>query len=82
MVEEILKELLVGLVDNPQAVSITKKEDNRVVKLSIVVDNADVGRVIGKDGKIANALVTIINAVAHKSTPNKKYIIKINEGQR
>lgn len=82
MVEEILKELLVGLVSNPQAISITKKEDNKVIKFNIVVDKADIGRVIGKDGKIANALSTIVNAISHKTTPNKKYIIKINEGQR
>lgn len=81
MIEEIVKELIIGLVNNPEAVSITTKEDSKAIKLSIVVDDADIGRVIGKDGKMANALSTIVNAIAHKTT-HKKYIIKINEGQR
>jgi len=82
MIKSILKSLLVGLVDNPEAVSITEKEDGKFIKLSVVVDTKDIGRVIGKEGKIANALSTIVNAIAYKSEQRKKYLIKVNEGQR
>ena len=82
MIQGILKNLLVGLVNNPQSVVVTAKEEERIIKLSVVVDKSDIGRVIGKEGKIANALSTIVNAIAYKSEPRKKYVIKINEGQR
>lgn len=82
MVEEVLKTLIVGLVDNPDAVSIARHDEGKIQKINIVVDKSDIGRVIGKEGKITNALSTIINAITHKTEPDKKYIIKINEGQR
>ena len=82
MMKDILKTLIVGLVDNKEAVVITEKDEDRFVKLSVVVDKNDIGRVIGKEGKIANALSTLINSIAYKSEQRKKYIIKINEGQR
>ena len=64
MIQGILKNLLVGLVNNPQSVVVTAKEEERIIKLSVVVDKSDIGRVIGKEGKIANALSTIVNAIA------------------
>lgn len=82
MIEEILTTLIQGLVENPQSVSVASHDEGKIVKINVVVDNADIGRVIGKDGKITNALSVIINAIMHKTEPNKKYIIKINEGQR
>jgi len=79
---ELLTTLVKGLVDNEDAVKVERVEEETATLLKVVVDNADIGRVIGKEGRIANALSTIINSVAHKEADHKKYIIKINEGQR
>ena len=71
-----LVELLVkSLVDNPDAVVINETAGNSVLILEITVAPEDVGKIIGKEGRIANAIRTIAKAAGAKQ--NKKVSVEI-----
>jgi predicted RNA-binding protein YlqC (UPF0109 family) len=73
LVETIAK----ALVDDPSQVKAYEEmeEDSLVIKLSVAKE--DMGRIIGKEGRTAKAIRTILNAVSTKD--NKKAILKIVE---
>jgi len=73
LVETIAK----SLVDDPAQVQAAEEmeEDTLVIKLTVAKD--DMGRIIGKEGRTAKAIRTILNAVSTKD--NKKAILKIVE---
>jgi uncharacterized protein len=74
-VEKISNLVLViakALVDNGEKVSINKVEGSSVVILELSVGEGDLGKVIGKNGKIAVALRTIVNALGGKEGKNCK----------
>jgi len=66
-----------ALVDDPSQVTTTEEmeEDTLVIKLSVAKE--DMGRIIGKEGRTAKAIRTLLNAVATRD--NKKAILKIIE---
>lgn len=66
--EELLKTIAMGLVDNPEAVTVTVDEaDERGnVVYHLHVADGDMGRVIGKQGRIAKAIRTVMKARATK----------------
>ncbi len=71
-----LVELIVkALVDDATAVEIKETTGESVVILEIKVATADVGKVIGKEGRIANAIRTIVKAAASKQ--GKKVTVEI-----
>ncbi len=75
--EELLKTLVDGLVENKQAVSIkTEQRMDGTYVLYLNVDAQDMGRVIGKQGKIAKAIRTVMRAAAAKE--NKKILVQID----
>ena len=53
-----------SLADNPDGVSVEVEEDGDAIILRLLVDEEDMGRVIGRNGRTAKALRTIINALA------------------
>ncbi len=63
-----LKQTLYGIaraiVDNPDEVSVIENEDGKDVKLVLSVAESDMGMVIGKGGKIAKAIRTVMKAAA------------------
>jgi uncharacterized protein len=73
LVETIAK----SLVDDPEKVQAAEEmeEDTLVIKLTVAKE--DMGRIIGKEGRTAKAIRTILNAVSTKD--NKKAILKIVE---
>jgi hypothetical protein len=73
LVETIAK----ALVDNPSQVAAAEEteEDTLVIKLTVAKE--DMGRIIGKEGRTAKAIRTILNAVSTKD--NKKAMLKIVE---
>ncbi|MCL4498696.1 MAG: KH domain-containing protein [Chloroflexi bacterium] len=73
--KELLETLAKAIVDNPDDVKVTVVEGDRSVILQITVNPDDVGKIIGKQGRIAKALRSIIKAVAVKE--NKKAIVEI-----
>ena len=64
-----------NLVDNPEGVQINETAGDSVVILEINVSPEDVGKVIGKEGRIANAIRTIVKAAAAKQ--EKKVTVEI-----
>ena len=76
-----LVELLVkSLVDNQDKVIVTETTGSSVIIIEIVVDPADVGKVIGKEGRIANAIRTVVKAAGAKQ--NKKVTVEIVTGEK
>lgn len=71
MVEFLVK----SIVDNPQAVEIKEVQGERVVIYEVKVDNTDVGKVVGRNGRIINAIRTIVRAAASKE--RKKVSIEL-----
>lgn len=75
MVKELLEHLVKALVDNPEEVDITQVESERAIMLELRVAPEDMGKVIGKQGRIAKAIRTVISAAAVKD--NKRVVVEI-----
>lgn len=73
--KELLEFVIKNLVDNQEAVSITETSKDKSIVYEIKVDESDIGKIIGKQGRIARAIRTLIKAIATKE--NKKVIIDI-----
>jgi len=69
--KELVEYLVKALVDKPEEVNISQTEGESVTILEIRVASDDAGKVIGKDGRIANAIRTIVKAAGAK---NKKRV--------
>jgi len=65
-VKELLEYLARALVDKPDAVRVDVIESEKSLILQLHVDPEDVGKVIGKQGRIAKALRTVVKASAAK----------------
>lgn len=73
---DLLEFLARGLVEDPEAVQVTEIEDvEGEVILEIEVADDDLGRVIGRGGRIANALRTVMKAAATRA--EKRVIVEI-----
>ncbi|MEI6531987.1 MAG: KH domain-containing protein [Chlamydiota bacterium] len=59
--------IIKNLVDNPDKVSINEIMGTNTLILELTVDKADIGKVIGRQGKTINALRTLIMAVASRN---------------
>ena len=70
--EELLVSIASGLVQNPVEVKVTADEPNEegVIVLHLSVAVGDMGRVIGKQGRIAKAIRTVMRAAANKADMN------------
>lgn len=73
LVEAIAK----SLVDNPEQVVITEESDRQGTVIQLKVASDDMGKVIGKQGRIAKALRTVVKAAAMKD--NKKVTVEITK---
>lgn len=69
-IKELLEYLARALVDNPDGVEVTSVEGERSVILQLRVDLDDIGKVIGKRGRIAQAMRTLVKASATKDGRN------------
>jgi predicted RNA-binding protein YlqC (UPF0109 family) len=74
-VEELVEYLAKGLVDNPDEVRVERIEKDGAVVLELRVAPDDVGKVIGRQGRIARALRTIVRASGARS--NERAMLEI-----
>jgi len=74
---QFLEYVVKALVDNPEAVVIGRTVDEMGVLLSLAVDPADMGKVIGRQGNTAKAIRTLLRVVGMKN--NARVNLKINE---
>lgn len=73
--KELLEYIAKALVDKPDAVEVTVVEGEKSSIFQLKVDPEDVGKVIGKQGRIAKAIRTVVRASAVKE--GKKAIVEI-----
>ena len=73
--KELIEDLAKKLVDNPDGVSVKVIEGEKSTILELKVDQSDIGKIIGKRGRIASALRTILFATSMKS--GKRMILEI-----
>ena len=64
--KDLLETIVKALVDNPDAVSVREIQGEKSTILELKVNESDVGKVIGKQGRIINALRTILRSAAVK----------------
>lgn len=74
--KELVEFIVKSLVSKPELLVITSEEEGDFIKISIKADEEDVGKIIGKQGKIAKSIRTIARSVAMKS--GKKLAVEIN----
>ncbi|MBO4432998.1 MAG: KH domain-containing protein [Clostridia bacterium] len=76
---ELLKTIAAGLVENPDAVTVTVDEPNEegIIVYHLKVAQDDMGRVIGKQGRIAKAIRTVMRAAANRN--DQKIAVDIDE---
>lgn len=76
--EELVRYLLNHLVENPDQVDVSSKdESDKVTVITVKVAKDDIGRVIGRNGKVAGSIRTIVKSASAKT--GKRYIVKIGE---
>lgn len=68
--EEILKTIIENLVDQKDHVQISRTDDEKGVLLKVKVADEDMGKVIGKQGRIAKAIRTVMKAITSKEHKN------------
>ena len=72
--KEILEILIKNLVENGDEVTITEKQEEKVTVYEVKVSESDMGKVIGKQGRIAKSIRTVMKSVAAKE--HKKVVIE------
>ena len=73
--KKIIEVIAKALVSNPEQVVVTEKNDSNIIVYELSVDSEDMGKVIGKQGRIAKALRTVVKAAA--TIENKKVTVEI-----
>ncbi|MCL5038111.1 MAG: KH domain-containing protein [Chloroflexi bacterium] len=73
--KELLEYLAKALVDHPDEVKVSQVEGERSIILELRVDPEDMGKIIGKQGRIAQALRTLLKAASVKE--GKRVMIEI-----
>ena len=73
--DKLVEYIAKSLVDHPEAVRVTKREEDDSVVIELVVDPKDTGKVIGKQGRIAMAIRAIVKAASVND--EKKVVVDI-----
>ena len=74
--KQVLETIAKSLVDYPEQVSVTQiNNDDETITLELRVAESDMGKVIGKQGRIAKAIRAVVKAAANKE--NKKVAVEI-----
>ena len=74
MLEDALEHLVRGIVNNPDDVSVRDKQLRRGSLLEVRVNPEDLGKVIGRNGRTATALRTVIGALAGKGSARVDFV--------
>ena len=75
--KELLVEIAKALVDNPEDVQVTEIEGEQTTVLELRVRNEDLGKVIGRQGRTARAIRTLLSAAGMKI--HKRFVLEILE---
>lgn len=73
--KELVEVIAKSLVDHPEDVVVTEKEDGKSIVVELHVAEGDMGKVIGKQGRIAKAIRAVVKAASSKE--NKRVDVEI-----
>ena len=73
--DELVRFIAKSLVDDPEAVQVETKQDGEYTVIELHVAPGDMGKVIGKQGRIAKAIRTVVKAASTRE--NAKYMLEI-----
>ena len=73
--KDLVEVIAKSLVDHPDEVVVTESENDKALVVELRVAQTDMGKVIGKQGRIAKAIRSVVKAAASKE--NKKVIVEI-----
>jgi uncharacterized protein len=73
--KQLLEHIAKALVDDPDQVEVKQVDSERLIILELRVAQEDMGKVIGKQGRIAKAIRTVVNAAAIRE--NKRVVVEI-----
>ena len=73
--KELVEVIAKALVDDPESVVVNEREEKKTTVLEVRVAESDMGKVIGKQGRIAKAIRSVVKAAAAKE--DKKVIVEI-----
>ncbi len=77
MMEELVRFIARNLVDEPDSVKVESREEGDTIVISLSVAPGDMGKVIGRQGRIAKAIRTVVKAASVRE--DKKYMVDIVE---
>ena len=72
---ELVEVIAKALVDNPDEVVVTERQEGRTTVVEVRVSEADMGKVIGKQGRIAKAIRSVVKAAAARD--DKRVVVDI-----
>ena len=73
--KELVEVIAKALVDDPDSVAVSERQDGRTTVIEVRVADSDMGKVIGKQGRIAKAIRSVVKAAAAKE--DKKVFVDI-----
>ena len=73
--KELVKAIAMALVDHPDQVVVTEEETEKAIVVELRVAPEDMGKVIGKQGRIAKSIRTVVKAASTKD--DKKVVVEI-----
>ena len=73
--KELVEVIAKALVDDPESVVVNEREEKKTTVLEVRVAESDMGKVIGKQGRIAKAIRSVVKAAAAKE--DKKVVVEI-----
>ena len=76
-IKELIEEIAKALVDNPEQVAVKEVEGEQTTVLELRVAQTDLGKVIGKQGRTARAIRTLLGAAGMKL--RKRFVLEILE---
>lgn len=77
MSEDLIRFIAERLVNDPSLVTITTRDAGKSVILELHVDKADMGRVIGRNGRVANAMRDLLRVATENNRNSKRVILEI-----
>jgi predicted RNA-binding protein YlqC (UPF0109 family) len=73
--KDLVEVIAKALVENPDEVVVTETEEEDTIYVELKVGSSDMGKVIGKQGRIAKAIRTVVKAASSKT--DKKVVVDI-----
>jgi predicted RNA-binding protein YlqC (UPF0109 family) len=74
---DLIKYIVSQFAEDKENVEYTVTEKDRVIEIVVTLPSSDMGKVIGKQGKIAKAMRTIVRAATPRNS--KRYVVEIRE---